>query len=205
MGGASCAIFAIPAFLGFQQASDGAAVASLCFFAVVIALWGAPMCAWMIEAFPTNLRFTAVGPPACCTGAPRRLTPAQVAIGYNVGQAIFGGSVEVRRARGARQSPRQPGSRQALATLLTGVDKTAAGYLVAAVAVFALIGLRFVAPKHPGSGARAYVTVEMHELDDMGADLIPPDQASTSSGASNRSGPTEPWSPPGVAGPSADA
>ena len=40
----------------------------------MLAAWGAPMCAWMVEAFPPEARFSAV------------------AIGYNIAQALAGGS-----------------------------------------------------------------------------------------------------------------
>jgi len=41
---------------------------------IALSLWGAPMCAWLVESFPPSIRLTSV------------------AVGYNTAQAIVGGS-----------------------------------------------------------------------------------------------------------------
>lgn len=64
------------------------------------------MCAWLVESFPPEIRLTSV------------------AVGYNVAQAIAGGS-----------SP-------ALATLLVdSFGKTSPGFMVSGIAIFSIIGL----------------------------------------------------------------
>jgi len=79
---------------------------------LALSFWGAPMCAWLAESFSPAARLTSV------------------AIGYNVAQAIVGGS-----------SP-------AVATLMVDkIGKDSPGYLLSIYAFLALIGLRCVAPK----------------------------------------------------------
>jgi len=51
------------------------AVSSQCVLGVFLSLWGAPMCAWLYESFDAQARLTSV------------------AIGYNLAQALAGGSV----------------------------------------------------------------------------------------------------------------
>jgi MHS family proline/betaine transporter-like MFS transporter len=56
VGGAGLVIFTIPLFALLTVGSDVAALASFLGFAVLLALWGAPMCSWMVESFPLELR-----------------------------------------------------------------------------------------------------------------------------------------------------
>jgi len=87
---------------------------SQCVLGIALSLWGAPMCAWLVESFEPDARLTSVS------------------IGYNLAQAIAGGSTPF------------------LATILT--DKYGAGspgYVLTALAVISLFGLLFVAPPPP--------------------------------------------------------
>eukprot|EP00934_Nitzschia_sp_Nitz4_P003095 Nitzschia sp. Nitz4//scaffold7_size249615//136298//137916//NITZ4_001182-RA/size249615-processed-gene-0.198-mRNA-1//-1//CDS//3329558457//3085//frame0 len=76
-----------------------------------LALFGAPMCAWLVEAFEPEARLTSVS------------------IGYNLAQAVAGGI-----------SP-------FLATIMTGDNGSSSpGFLLSALAVVSLLGLRVVNP-----------------------------------------------------------
>jgi MHS family proline/betaine transporter-like MFS transporter len=89
----------------------GRALAGQLALGIAVSCWGAPMCAWLVEGFEPQARLTSVS------------------IGYNVAQAVAGGS-----------SP-------ALATYL--VDRwgpAAPGWLYAALSCLALTGLWIVAP-----------------------------------------------------------
>mmetsp|Transcript_12973 Transcript_12973/g.35913 ORF Transcript_12973/g.35913 Transcript_12973/m.35913 type:complete len:229 (+) Transcript_12973:1260-1946(+) len=78
---------------------------------ICLSFWGAPMCAWLVESFDPHSRLTSV------------------AIGYNLAQALIGGSAP------------------AVATLLVDdVSVTAPGGLLAVIALISLMGLRCVAP-----------------------------------------------------------
>jgi MHS family proline/betaine transporter-like MFS transporter len=93
--------------------------ALLAFFAqsimgIMLSFWGAPMCAWLVESFEPDARLTSV------------------AIGYNLAQALAGGSTPY------------------FATVL--VDKLgpgSPGVILTALAVIALTGLLCVAPPPP--------------------------------------------------------
>jgi MFS transporter, MHS family, proline/betaine transporter len=100
-----------------RQISRGHSVIAFCsqsLLGVALSLWGAPMCAWLAESFDPVARLTSV------------------AVGYNVAQAIAGGSMPF------------------LATLV--VDKMGPetpGYLLSFLAIVALMGLWIVSPSVP--------------------------------------------------------
>ena len=86
---------------------------------IALSLWGAPMCAWLVESFEPEARLTSVS------------------IGYNLAQAIAAGSTPF------------------LATVLAdNIGPKAPGFILSALAVISLIGLRCVAPS-PSTSARA--------------------------------------------------
>lgn len=99
---------------------------SQCILGIALSLWGAPMCAWLVESFEPDARLTSVS------------------IGYNLAQAIAGGSTPF------------------LATILA--DKygpKSPGFVLTALAVVSLFGLRFVAPPPPirtGTGSDSQQT-----------------------------------------------
>mmetsp|Transcript_19 Transcript_19/g.47 ORF Transcript_19/g.47 Transcript_19/m.47 type:complete len:480 (-) Transcript_19:441-1880(-) len=101
--------------LAIMMIASGNAVAA--FFAqwlmgISLSLWGAPMCAWLVEGFPVSVRLTSVG------------------IGYNIAQALIGGTAP------------------AIATLL--VDKQgdrSPGFLISGIAILSVTGL-CIAPPH---------------------------------------------------------
>jgi len=89
---------------------------SQCILGIALSLWGAPMCAWLVESFDPDARLTSVS------------------IGYNLAQAIAGGSTPF------------------LATVLTEkAGPGSPGYILTALAAISLLGLRFVAPPPPSS------------------------------------------------------
>lgn len=77
---------------------------------IFLTLWGAPMCAWLAESFKPELRLTAVS------------------IGYNIAQALIGGTSA------------------AVATLLLRIGPTAPGFFCSGLALCGLLGL-YVAPE----------------------------------------------------------
>jgi len=84
---------------------------SQAFIGLFLSMWGAPMCAWLVESFEPEARLTSV------------------AIGYNVAQALVGGS-----------SP-------FVATwLVDRVGPNAPGLMLTTLATIALTGLVVVAP-----------------------------------------------------------
>ena len=84
---------------------------------ISLSCWGAPMCAWLVESFEPEHRLTSV------------------AIGYNVAQAIAGGSAPF------------------MATLLVDdVGPNAPGWVLTLLAMVALLGLIVVAPNKPPIG-----------------------------------------------------
>jgi hypothetical protein len=147
IGGVGLVVFTIPLFALMTIGSDLGAIASLTGFAVLLSLWGAPMCTWMVENFPPQLRYvdahrrlgwdTCVQIEECdhcglqCgreraemfvdddehkeSETTRHLLTrwvvhrfTAVAIGYNLAQAIFGGSVEVAATLMAEATPLGP-------------------------------------------------------------------------------------------------
>lgn len=78
---------------------------------ICLSLWGAPMCAWLVESFEENARLTSV------------------AIGYNMAQALAGGSAPF------------------VATLLyDSVGSYGPGAVLTLLAVVSLIGLVVISP-----------------------------------------------------------
>ena len=75
-GGVAVVLLSVPLFavLAYSN-SSGISFLSLCVFAVAMSAWGSPMCAWMVEAFPVESRYSAV------------------AIGYNAAHALLGGTI----------------------------------------------------------------------------------------------------------------
>eukprot|EP00522_Entomoneis_paludosa_P003765 CAMPEP_0172474466 /NCGR_PEP_ID=MMETSP1065-20121228/69372_1 /TAXON_ID=265537 /ORGANISM="Amphiprora paludosa, Strain CCMP125" /LENGTH=550 /DNA_ID=CAMNT_0013232647 /DNA_START=67 /DNA_END=1719 /DNA_ORIENTATION=+ len=99
------------------QGNAFAALSAQLLMGVTLSLFGSPMLAWLVESFDPEARLTSV------------------AIGYNLAQAIAGGTAP------------------ALATLL--VDKVGVyspGWMVTLLAVISLIGLRCVAPSGKAAG-----------------------------------------------------
>jgi MHS family proline/betaine transporter-like MFS transporter len=101
--------------------------AVLAFFAqsilgICLSLWGAPMMAWLVESFAPDARLTSV------------------AIGYNIAQAVMGGSAPT------------------LATLMADKMPASPGFLLTAIALLSLIGLIFVTP--PGIAIHHEVAVD---------------------------------------------
>lgn len=99
-------------FVFIGRGNPGLAFVSQSVMGISLALYGAPMCAWLVEAFEPGARLTSV------------------AIGYNIAQAIAGGSTPF------------------VATYV--VDKVGArapGWILTVAAVIALTGLLCVAPK----------------------------------------------------------
>lgn len=106
MGGASLVILSPIMVNAISQGSAIAAFFAQCALGIALSLWGAPMCAWLVESFPPAIRLTSV------------------AVGYNIAQAIIGGS-----------SP-------AIATYLVDTHGLQSpGYFISVIAIFALIGL----------------------------------------------------------------
>jgi len=89
-----------------------------CFFAqsamgISLSLWGAPMCAWLVESFPASMRLTSV------------------AIGYNIAQALIGGTAP------------------AIATWLAdNKGHHAPGFMVSVIALLSLMGLCIAPPNN---------------------------------------------------------
>eukprot|EP00039_Didymoeca_costata_P001764 m.54871 g.54871 ORF g.54871 m.54871 type:complete len:479 (-) comp10956_c0_seq2:874-2310(-) len=74
-GGISSIVLTVPLFIIILMGdSTGATVIAIMVFEIILASWGAPMCAWMVEAFPGEARYSAV------------------AIGYNGAHALLGGT-----------------------------------------------------------------------------------------------------------------
>lgn len=100
--------------LALKAISTGSVIGAFlaqCCFGVCLSLWGAPMMAWLVESFPPESRLTAV------------------AIGYNIAQALVGGTAP------------------AFATYVaSGGSPENVGFIFTGLAVMALFGL-FVAPK----------------------------------------------------------
>lgn len=93
---------------------------SQCVLGIALSLWGAPMCAWLVESFEPDARLTSVS------------------IGFNMAQAIAGGSTPF------------------LATVLAdNVGPGAPGFVLTALAVIAIFGLLFVASPPPTTSTNA--------------------------------------------------
>lgn len=106
VGGVSLAILAPIMVFVISEGNAVAAFFAQCAMGISLSLWGAPMCSWLVESFPPAIRLTSV------------------AVGYNIAQAIIGGS-----------SP-------AIATYLVNTHGThSPGYFISVIAIFALIGL----------------------------------------------------------------
>eukprot|EP00041_Stephanoeca_diplocostata_P023962 m.598589 g.598589 ORF g.598589 m.598589 type:complete len:476 (+) comp22422_c0_seq8:221-1648(+) len=120
LGGIGLILFTIPLFKLMTLGNDYLALLALFIFAILISLWGAPMCTWMVEAFPTELRFTAV------------------AIGYNLAQAIFGGSVEV------------------ASTALAELHELAPAILLASIALMSVVVIGLWGRRTKGTGSKGY-------------------------------------------------
>ena len=94
---------------------------SQCTMGIALSLWGAPMCAWLVESFEPDARLTSVS------------------IGYNIAQAIAGGSTPF------------------LATELSEkVGPGTPGYILTALAVISLVGLRCVARPPPSTDGNSF-------------------------------------------------
>lgn len=74
VGGLSLAIFSPVMVYVISQRNPVAAFFAQCTMGISLSLWGAPMCAWLVESFPPAIRLTSV------------------AVGYNIAQAIAGGA-----------------------------------------------------------------------------------------------------------------
>ena len=61
-GGIAVVLLSIPLFAALVHAnsSPGLSFLALCIFAIALSAWGSPMCAWMVEAFPVDARYSAV-------------------------------------------------------------------------------------------------------------------------------------------------
>ena len=109
-------------------------------------MWGAPMCAWLVESFEPESRLTSVS------------------IGYNVAQAVAGGSAPF------------------FATLLHSKRGAAApGILITVLAIAALTGLLVVspstAPNHMVAGGKNFSSipnghVRKAEESEQGCELV---------------------------------
>jgi MHS family proline/betaine transporter-like MFS transporter len=110
-GGATLVVGAPALFYAMTLGSALKAFAAQSLYGMTMALWGAPMCAWLVEAFPPAARLTAVS------------------IGYNLAQALIGGSCP------------------SIATFLVDdYGPIAPGFYLSFVALLAMLGL-FLAPK----------------------------------------------------------
>eukprot|EP00040_Diaphanoeca_grandis_P044536 m.12661 g.12661 ORF g.12661 m.12661 type:complete len:548 (+) comp9395_c0_seq1:511-2154(+) len=75
IAGSALTCLTIPLFLLIVSTDNaGTTFAVIFVFAVLVSAWGAPMCTWMVEAFPVQARYSAV------------------AIGYNLAQSLTGAS-----------------------------------------------------------------------------------------------------------------
>jgi MHS family proline/betaine transporter-like MFS transporter len=93
------------------QGSSTLAFISQSLMGICLSFWGAPMCAWLVESFEPEARLTSV------------------AIGYNVAQALAGGSTPF------------------LATLLVDkVGPNSPGWILTLLGTISLTGLLVVAP-----------------------------------------------------------
>eukprot|EP00039_Didymoeca_costata_P011928 m.169994 g.169994 ORF g.169994 m.169994 type:complete len:572 (+) comp15333_c0_seq2:191-1906(+) len=135
LGAVGILFVAFPLFLLLRQGSDGLAFFGLAIYNIFIAMWGAPMCTWMVDSFPPMLRVTAV------------------AIGYNIAQALVGGTVDL------------------AATAIAKSDGYAPIGLVVFLAVVGIAGLS-TSPNNVGSSTaetgKAYVEVAGFFVDNMG-------------------------------------
>lgn len=77
VGGSSMVCLSIVLFIQARDGHVAGLVLCLVIYATALAAWGAPMCAWMVEAFPVEARYSAV------------------AIGYNAAHAAIGGTMVV--------------------------------------------------------------------------------------------------------------
>ena len=110
-GGVALGCFAPVAVTLIGQGNAFVALGAQLVLGICLSFWGAPMCAWLVEGFAPEARLTSV------------------AIGYNVAQALAGGSAP------------------ALATLLVDrVGPNSPGWLMTFVASTSLTGLWCVAP-----------------------------------------------------------
>lgn len=115
----------------FNGASFGVALAAQAVLGLCLALWGAPMMSWLCETFAPASRLTCI------------------AIGYNVAQALVGGT-----------SP-------TIATwLVDSYGTRAPGYYLSALGIVGWAGVRIVAPttRFPASAMPGYERVDLQEL-----------------------------------------
>mmetsp|Transcript_3442 Transcript_3442/g.4579 ORF Transcript_3442/g.4579 Transcript_3442/m.4579 type:complete len:540 (-) Transcript_3442:422-2041(-) len=111
IGGSSAAILSPIIVIVVSNGDPVAAFFAQTALGISLSLWGAPMCAWLVESFPPEIRLTSV------------------AVGYNIAQAIVGGT-----------SP-------AIATYLVDVyGLHSPGYIITVLAIFSLLGL-YIAPQ----------------------------------------------------------
>jgi MHS family proline/betaine transporter-like MFS transporter len=75
VGGGTMAGLSVILFTQAKNGNVGGLTICLLIYAVALAAWGAPMCAFMVEAFPIEARYSAV------------------AIGYNSAHAVIGGTM----------------------------------------------------------------------------------------------------------------
>lgn len=111
IGGVSMAVLSPIMIIIVGQGNAYAAFLAQSLLGIMLSFWGSPMCAWLVEAFDPASRLTSV------------------AIGYNIAQALVGGSTP------------------AMATLLVDTLGTnSPGILLTGLSIVSLIGLRCVAP-----------------------------------------------------------
>lgn len=111
IGGVCMAVLSPILIIVVGQGNSWAAFFAQSALGILLSFWGSPMCAWLVESFPPASRLTSV------------------AIGYNLAQALAGGSTP------------------ALATLLVDtLGPNSPGILLTGLAIVSLIGLRCVAP-----------------------------------------------------------
>jgi MHS family proline/betaine transporter-like MFS transporter len=114
IGGISMAVFSPLAIFLVGVGDPWLALSSQSLLGVALSFWGAPMCAWLVESFEPEVRLTSV------------------AIGYNVAQAIAGGSAP------------------SVATWMVGaLGPKTPGFFLTLLAALSLVGLRCVAPSPP--------------------------------------------------------
>lgn len=120
VGGTGMGILSPVLVLVIGRGNPYLAFVSQSILGVALSLFGAPMCAWLVESFEPDARLTSI------------------AIGYNVAQAIAGGITPF------------------LATVMVGnVGRGSPGWILTALAVISLTGLRFVARLPPATGDRS--------------------------------------------------
>ena len=111
--GGVCLLFSPFFFYIIGLGESFAAFVAQVYLGICLSLWCSPMMAWLAESFKPELRLTAVS------------------IGYNIAQALIGGSFPF------------------IATLMAGsnLGNASPGYLITGTALLGLIGLAIAPPK----------------------------------------------------------